>query len=330
MADQGVKRARLQAWPVWLFPIVIGLGAFLIWFVLPSPDRVPDRGPQTVLVGLFGLALVLMTLNQAVVQTYSYLIGKPLEPMPLKTAEQAGPSSARFLERLINGWVSRVIGPPRSSQRRRSYLLAGAILSVLWVLGSWSDYYYPSATDTGRDMTKLNLSRITYLTPGDVRRLPTIGLGGTWSFPRVKEITPAVALVLCEETANLTLGLDGLKSIDNLSLKRLVSRPGSLSLDGLASLTDEQAEILARHNGGSLSLDGVRSLSIRSAKSLTHHKGTVYLRGLKEIDDEALFDLQSVAKVSDELAGSRREARREKFLRSKEGQEQAEREESRR
>lgn len=57
MGNKGVKQVRLQAWPAWLFLVVIGLGAFLICFALPSPDRVPDRGPQAVLVGLFGLGL---------------------------------------------------------------------------------------------------------------------------------------------------------------------------------------------------------------------------------------------------------------------------------
>lgn len=328
MADKRVKRARLQAWSLWLFPVVFGLGAFLMWSVLPSPDRVPNRGPQAVLVGLVGLVLVLTTLNQTVVQTYSYLVGKPLEPMPLESTSKAGQHPPGFLQRRIDGWVSRVIGQPRSSQRRRSYLLAGGILCGLWVLRSWSDYYYPSATDTGRDMTKLNVSRITYLTPGDVKRLPTIGIGGSWSFSRVKRITPAVALVLAEETAHLSLGLDGLKSLDNLALKRLVARPGNLSLDGLESLTDEQAEILGRHHNGYLSLDGVKSLSIASAKALARHKETIYLQGLKEIDDDALFELQSVAKISDELFESRREARRAKFLRGKEGRETKETEES--
>jgi hypothetical protein len=44
---------------------------------------------------------------------------------------------------------------------------------------------------------------------------------------------------------------------------------GSLSLDGLTSLSDAAAESLSKHEGDSLSLDGLTSLSDAAAESLS-------------------------------------------------------------
>jgi len=310
-------KPRLNAWPLWVF-VVLGLvGVSLIAAVVPHPDRVPSPAPQVALSVLVGAGFLLMVFNQAVMQSYAYLVGRPLQPLgkPHLATPQEGSMGA--VRRLLDPWINRTIGPPRSAARVRSYLLLGATLWLASSLSSWYAYYYPDRSDHGRDMSRLDVSRITYLTPGDVRNLPTKKIDDSWSFPCVTALTPATATVLAEETNNLSLFLDGLKTIDSAALSRLVDRRGSLSLDGLGELTEKQAAILSKHYGGYLSLDGVKSLSNEVAKALATHQGHIYLRGLEEVDDEALLELQSVAILSEHLKEAQRSARRDAFLHSR-------------
>jgi hypothetical protein len=64
-----------------------------------------------------------------------------------------------------------------------------------------------------------------------------------------------------------------------------------LCLDGLQTLSDKQAEALARHEGG-LSLSGLRTLSNRVAQILATHQGSLTLYALNTLSDEALADLR--------------------------------------
>lgn len=57
-----------------------------------------------------------------------------------------------------------------------------------------------------------------------------------------------------------------------------------MRLNGLASISDNQAESLSRH-GGELSLDGLISLNDNQAESLSKQEGELSLKGLISITE---------------------------------------------
>ena len=65
---------------------------------------------------------------------------------------------------------------------------------------------------------------------------------------------------------------------------------GELILDGLITLPDAVAAVLATHNGW-LSLDGLKNLSSAAAKSLATHRGILSLGGLSSLTDELAVTL---------------------------------------
>jgi hypothetical protein len=90
----------------------------------------------------------------------------------------------------------------------------------------------------------------------------------------------------------------------------LSAHQGSLSLNGLASLSDESAEALSRH-ANFLYLNGLKSLSETSARFLARHHDKIYLNGIEHITEgvaEALSAhkgnllLNGVQKLSDQSA----------------------------
>lgn len=317
------------SWAPWLCYVAAALfGMYRLCEAVPSADNTYTTA-QRITALMWGVGILGITAWQALRQARGGLHIETEDEFQAAVEKRRNSWVARRLNGFANSLLDRTMGPAGSSTRRNRFILLASCCVAAFGLAKVGEYYVPSPYDTGRDMNKLDSSKISYLTAGDVGTLPTRGLGEDWSFGRVKVITPAVAWKLMEETPHLGLHLDGVESISNLAVWYLARRPGSLSLNGLTSLTERQAEVLATHSEGYLSLNGVKSLSIASAKALARHKGTVYLRGLKEIDDDALFDLQRVAEISKDLAETRRQARREGFLRSKEGQEQAEREDTR-
>jgi len=93
------------------------------------------------------------------------------------------------------------------------------------------------------------------------------------------------------------LSLDGLATLSEETASALARFPGNLRLNGLETLKPEVARILATHvadeNWGvaelySLLLDGLRSLSDESAGALACYGGGLSLDGLERPSDEAL------------------------------------------
>jgi len=93
------------------------------------------------------------------------------------------------------------------------------------------------------------------------------------------------------------LSLNGLATLSEETASALARFPGNLRLNGLETVTPEVARILATHvtdeNWGvaelySLLLDGLRSLSDESADALARYSGGLSLDGLERLSDEAL------------------------------------------
>jgi hypothetical protein len=86
---------------------------------------------------------------------------------------------------------------------------------------------------------------------------------------------------------------DDTREIKTLTVKQataLAQRTGSLSLDGLTTLSDEAAKALGQHEG-SLYLNGLRTLSDAGAQGLSHHRGSLSLNGLSTLSDIAAFTI---------------------------------------
>ena len=84
-----------------------------------------------------------------------------------------------------------------------------------------------------------------------------------------------------------TLSLDGLTTLTTLKeAEALAKHEGKLHLNGLTKLGDLEARALAKHQGD-LYLNGVTRLSAAEAKELARLDGALYLNGLKTLEYEA-------------------------------------------
>ena len=88
--------------------------------------------------------------------------------------------------------------------------------------------------------------------------------------------------VLTEEIAKQfikddTLDLDGLTTLSDAAAEVLAKHEGDLCLDNLTTLSDAVAVALGKHLGSLLSLTGLTSLSDAAAEALAKHEGEVFV-----------------------------------------------------
>ncbi|MDZ4851864.1 MAG: hypothetical protein SGI77_21455 [Pirellulaceae bacterium] len=107
--------------------------------------------------------------------------------------------------------------------------------------------------------------------------------------PALDALPTDVAFAL--STCKGSLSLDGLLSLSDESSVALSKYYGeSLSLNGLETLSDAAAEAIAKRRG-KLSLDGLQSLTDSAAKSLSRHHGLLSLKGLENISEQGAIML---------------------------------------
>jgi hypothetical protein len=85
--------------------------------------------------------------------------------------------------------------------------------------------------------------------------------------------------------------LNGLTTLTLQEAQALAKHEGNLSLNGLTTLTLEVADALAQHKGW-LQLDGVTTLSDEAIMALAQHKGGLSLRSLRVLSEEVAEALQ--------------------------------------
>ena len=90
-----------------------------------------------------------------------------------------------------------------------------------------------------------------------------------------------------------TLQMDGLNSLKASTLAEIAKHSGNLLLNGLRSVTVEEAKVLAAHNGGVLALDGLESLEPEAALHLAAHGGGLSLDGISSLSRETSEALAS-------------------------------------
>lgn len=152
-------------------------------------------------------------------------------------------------------------------------------------------YKYESITDAAAEMlaeskVQLDLDGVTKISVNAIRcivkRQDNFCLG-------LLEITndQAEALTLFRKK----LSLNSIKNISLSALEILVSTPKELlSLDGLMSLSPEEASLLAQFRGD-LSLQGILQLNQGVAKHLARHSGSLILSNLKTLPTEEIHQL---------------------------------------
>jgi hypothetical protein len=84
------------------------------------------------------------------------------------------------------------------------------------------------------------------------------------------------------------LALDRLKKLSDEEAEAVAAYEGSVSLNGLTTLSDHAALALSRHTGGWLSLDGVTTLSTAGADALAGYNGVLCLDSLATFTSAAL------------------------------------------
>ncbi len=97
---------------------------------------------------------------------------------------------------------------------------------------------------------------------------------------------------LIEEDRVEWLGLDGLTSITDEQAESLSKVGSPIDLCGLTALSDEQAKSLSRLKG--LVLDGLTTITDDQAESLSKVKGPLFLNGLTSITDEQAESLSKI------------------------------------
>lgn len=85
-----------------------------------------------------------------------------------------------------------------------------------------------------------------------------------------------------------SLHLDTLIDLPEGAAQRLAQYEGDLSLNGLATLSEDDAVSLSTHIGGWLSLDGLTALSNSGARALAGYKGTLSLASLMTLTSPEL------------------------------------------
>ena len=102
-----------------------------------------------------------------------------------------------------------------------------------------------------------------------------------------KQLTMLIGLMKADG-APAGLELDRLKRLSDEEADVVAAYEGSLSLNGLTTLSDHAALALSRHTGEWLSLDGVTAFSNAAADALAQYKGFLGLDSLATLTSAAL------------------------------------------
>ena len=137
-----------------------------------------------------------------------------------------------------------------------------------------------------------NLKKVNY------RMLKSLCLSSirNFYFDGIEELSceEASAFGLIRNNYNGTLSLNGLKSMSVGVARGLANaQVNTLSLCGLSYLFPKAAEALANSNCKAIYLNGLTSLDLDAAKALSKFKGKIFLNGITWLDPEvadALFD----------------------------------------
>jgi hypothetical protein len=110
---------------------------------------------------------------------------------------------------------------------------------------------------------------------------------------KLKQSLAADKFTVIEELAALvisthqgSLSLNGLNSLSDASAEALSKHGDSLYLNGLTSLSEAAATSLARHHD-KLYLNGIEHMPEAVANALSYHKGDLLLDGIKKLSDES-------------------------------------------
>ena len=108
----------------------------------------------------------------------------------------------------------------------------------------------------------------------------------------------ALAEALAKHKGSRYLNLDGLITLSDAAAEVLAKHKGDLHLSGLIALSDAAAKALAQHNGN-LDLRRITTLSEAAAKALAQHRDELNLSGLTNLSDAAA---NALAKHKGELS----------------------------
>jgi hypothetical protein len=132
--------------------------------------------------------------------------------------------------------------------------------------------------------------------------------------PETRTKTYTVTIMVPEERSHvcpLALQLDGLALVKPSVLAALSQHDGHLHLNGMKSLTPDQAKALVPHKGGTLALDGLSSLDAKVAEQLAAREGGLSLNGLTALSLDTAkalcthkgdLNLDGLAALEDDLA----------------------------
>jgi len=108
----------------------------------------------------------------------------------------------------------------------------------------------------------------------------------------------ALTEALAKHKGSRYLNLDGLITLSDAAAEVLAKHKGDLHLSGLIALSDAAAKALAQHNGN-LDLRRITTLSDAAAKALAQHRNELNLSGLTNLSDAAA---NALAKHKGELS----------------------------
>lgn len=141
----------------------------------------------------------------------------------------------------------------------------------------------PPADPADRWYWTLSLDGVRELGPDAARALAAsrggLSLGG------IRQLPPGVAAILAGHPGP-ELRLDGLTSLSVEDAHLIAKHGGRVSLDGLVDLAPDVADALATHEHG-LELDGLTTLSPECAATLSRLRGGLSLEGIRALDPRA-------------------------------------------
>ena len=161
----------------------------------------------------------------------------------------------------------------------------------------------------GQEMTKEELGNIPEET---IRISKEILEGDVSNYRQLTYLFPDVLKKIIIVRKDAFMELNNVNIITDGQAEILSKQEGGVSLGGLTSISDNQAESLSKHKGD-LWLSGLTSISDNQAESLSKHNGKLWLIGLTSISDnqaESLskyngsLSLRGLTSISDNQAKS--------------------------
>jgi len=133
----------------------------------------------------------------------------------------------------------------------------------------------------GQEMTKEELGNIPEET---IRISKEILEGDVSNYRQLTYLFPDVLKKIIIVRKDAFMELNNVNIITDGQAEILSKQEGGVSLGGLTSISDNQAESLSK-NKGDIHLGGLTSISDNQAESLSKHKGDLWLSGLTSISD---------------------------------------------